>query len=141
MVADLFHYGHLNLIKRAKNYGSLRESEYQKNKNNNLIITLYSDEVVTNYKRSPIMNQNERKIMLESCKYVDKVLILDTLIIPKKLITEYKIDYVIHAHNEDEDIRYLKLFGNHLQDKFMRIDYTKGISTTDIIKNIKNNYH
>ena len=80
--------------------------------------------------------------MLESCKYVDKVIKLDKLEISKEIIDKYKIDYVIHAHNEEENEKYNSLhFGNNYEmysNKLIRLDYTKGISTTDIIKRILN---
>ena len=51
MVCDLFHYGHLNFIKKVK----------ENNDNSQIIIGLYSDEDVLKYKRTPILNNIEKK--------------------------------------------------------------------------------
>ena len=144
MVTDLFHYGHINLIKRAKYFKSLSDSDIHKNQNNYLIIGLRTDDCVEKYKRKPIISYEYRKYMLESCKYVDKVIKLDKLEISKEIIDKYKIDYVIHAHNKEENEKYNSLhFGNNYEmysNKLIRLDYTQGISTTDIIKRIQNRY-
>ena len=56
MSGDLFHYGHVNLLKNIKN-------DYP---NCKIIIGLHNDEVITNYKRKPILTFFERKSVLES---------------------------------------------------------------------------
>lgn len=61
-VYDLFHNGHLNLLKRAK-----EQCEY-------LIVAVSTDELVMKYKnKTPIIPFAERKAIVESIKYVDKV--------------------------------------------------------------------
>ncbi|MEK6900250.1 MAG: adenylyltransferase/cytidyltransferase family protein, partial [Nanoarchaeota archaeon] len=59
---DLFHVGHLNLIKRSKELGDF------------LIVAVSTDELVVSYKKGPpAIPFDERAAILESCKYVDKV--------------------------------------------------------------------
>lgn len=59
---DLFHYGHVNFLKQC-----FILSE-------NIIVSLNTDEFVTEYKGTPpIMNYEERKHSLEQCKYVSSV--------------------------------------------------------------------
>lgn len=61
-VFDLYHIGHLNLIRRAKS-----RCEY-------LIIGLLTDELVEKFKKSPpYIPYDERRQILESVKYVDEV--------------------------------------------------------------------
>lgn len=61
-VFDLFHIGHLNILKRAK-----EQCEY-------LIVGVSTDECVQAYKhRTPVIPFEERKAIVESIKYVDKV--------------------------------------------------------------------
>lgn len=61
-VYDLFHNGHLNLLKKAK-----EQCEY-------LIVAVSTDELVMEYKnKKPIIPFEERKAIVESIKYVDKV--------------------------------------------------------------------
>ena len=65
---DMFHIGHLNLIKNAK-----RRCDY-------LIVGVNSDELVESYKhKRPIIPLEERAEIVRAIKYVDEVIITDTL--------------------------------------------------------------
>ena len=61
-VYDMFHIGHLNILKNAK-----EKCDY-------LIVGVSTDELVKSYKnKTPIIPYEERKAIVESIKYVDKV--------------------------------------------------------------------
>ncbi|TDB55453.1 adenylyltransferase/cytidyltransferase family protein [Bacillus sp. CBEL-1] len=61
-VYDLFHIGHLNLLKRAK-----ENCDY-------LIVGVSTDELVQQYKnKTPIIPFEERKTIVSAIKYVDEV--------------------------------------------------------------------
>jgi len=61
-VFDLFHIGHLNILKRAK-----QMCEY-------LIVGVSTDELVMEYKnKKPVIPFEERKAIVEAIKYVDEV--------------------------------------------------------------------
>lgn len=61
-VFDLFHIGHLNILKRAK-----RQCEF-------LIVGVSTDELVMEYKNKfPVIPHTERIEIVESIKYVDQV--------------------------------------------------------------------
>lgn len=61
-VFDMFHIGHLNVIRRAK-----EQCDY-------LIVGVSTDECVQNYKnKTPIIPYEHRRQILESIRYVDKV--------------------------------------------------------------------
>ncbi len=65
---DMFHIGHLNLIKNAK-----RRCDY-------LIVGVNTDELVESYKhKRPIIPLAERAEIVRAIRYVDEVLITDTL--------------------------------------------------------------
>lgn len=127
MSGDLFHYGHVNLLKNIKN-------DYPESM---IILGLHNDEDITNYKRKPILNFFERKSVIESCKYVDE-LFECPLNITKELIRDKKIDLIVHGHPVSEHEKYRFLWENN-EDMFKRYDYTEGISTTEIIDRVKNN--
>lgn len=61
-VYDMFHIGHLNILKRAK-----EQCEY-------LIVGVSTDEVVQSYKnKTPVIPFEERCAIVKAIKYVDEV--------------------------------------------------------------------
>lgn len=59
---DLFHFGHLNLLQACHRLGD------------RVVVGLNTDEFVIRYKgRRPLWTYDQRKIMLEACRYVDEV--------------------------------------------------------------------
>ena len=126
MVADLFHYGHVNLLERIKN----------KYPNSTMVIALHTDESVQKYKRKPILTYQERYKVLESCKYVDEIIEFDCdMTIDEIFLKKYDVDLLIHAHPKEEHEKYKQLWKN-IPNNFERFDYSQGISTTDIINRI-----
>jgi len=65
-VFDILHFGHIQFLKKAKKLGDY------------LIVALESDENVRKIKgeKRPIHNQNQRREILESLKFVDEVISL-----------------------------------------------------------------
>ena len=65
---DMFHIGHLNLLKHAKEFCDI------------LIVGVNSDKLVKEYKKkTPIINEVERSEILQAIRYVDNVVICNTL--------------------------------------------------------------
>lgn len=125
MVGDLFHFGHVNLIKNIYDLGYT------------IIIGVHSDETVESYKRKPILTMDERVKVIESCKYVSSIIKDAPLIITEEYLNKHNIDMVFHAHPLEEDLKYKKMYEipNKL-NKFKRIEYCNKISTTEIINRI-----
>ena len=69
VVGDLFHYGHLNSIKFAKSV-----ADY-------LICGVITDEGVEKYRMKPIANLQERKAIISSLNFVDKVIVQKIVIL------------------------------------------------------------
>ncbi len=125
-VYDLFHVGHLNMIQAAK-----RQCEY-------LIVGVHGDDVVEGYKHyKPIINENERKRIVESIKGVDRAEInrfRDKL----KLWERYHFDVIFIGDDWKGTERW-----NQFEKVLAKINvdvvyvpYTKGISTTEIREKI-----
>lgn len=64
-VFDLFHIGHLNLLRRAKEHCEM------------LLVGVVSDEqACKNKNRSPYVNEKERLEIVQACRYVDNAFLL-----------------------------------------------------------------
>ena len=125
MVADLFHVGHLNLIRHAKQFG------------NYLIVGIHSDKDVASYKREPIISEKNRYEIIRSCRYVDEVIESAPLKITEEFLQKHKIDFVIHGDDTSEQLK--EQHEIPLRKNIVKyVPYTKGISTTEIISKIKN---
>ena len=61
-VADLFHYGHMEFLRKARALGDY------------LLVGIYADDVLESYKRKPILTIEERIASVTTCRYVDEVL-------------------------------------------------------------------
>lgn len=67
-VFDMFHVGHLNLLKNAK-----KQCDY-------LIVGVNADRLVEQYKnKTPVINENDRRYIIENIKCVDEAIVVDTL--------------------------------------------------------------
>ncbi len=124
MAADMFHVGHLNLIKRAKACGDY------------LIVGVHSDCDIASYKRKPIINENDRYAIIESCKYVDEVVKAAPLVMSAEFIEEHKIDLIVRGDDiSPELLRQQKV---PIEMGIMKyLPRTEDISTTDLIQKIK----
>eukprot|EP00744_Colponema_vietnamica_P004284 GILI01006429.1.p1 GENE.GILI01006429.1~~GILI01006429.1.p1 ORF type:complete len:456 (+),score=118.35 GILI01006429.1:45-1412(+) len=86
---DLFHIGHADTLKKAKELGDF------------LIVGVHDDESVNEHKGSnyPVMNLHERVLNVLACKYVDEVIIGAPWVITKDLITSMNISVVVQGSN------------------------------------------
>lgn len=125
-VYDLFHVGHLNMINTAK-----ENCDY-------LIVGVHGDEVVREYKkRTPIINENDRKRIIESIKGVDRA-VINRFRDKVKLWELYHFDVVFIGDDWKGTERwnqFEKVLGE-LGVDVVYVPYTKGISTTEIRRKI-----
>ena len=114
---DLLHYGHIRLLKRAKELGDY------------LIVALSTDEFNAIKGKKAYHNYETRKKMLEAIRYVD-------LVIPEKNweqkiddIKEYKIDVTVMGGDwaGSDKFEYLTEYC-----ELVYLDRTEGISTSKI---------
>ena len=66
-VFDMFHIGHLNILRRAK-----EQCDY-------LVVGVTTDELVSYKNKKSIIPHNERMTIIEAIKYVDKVVPQDSM--------------------------------------------------------------
>jgi glycerol-3-phosphate cytidylyltransferase-like family protein len=106
-----------------------------------LVVGLISDNDATSYKRAPIINETNRQLILESCKYVNEIIPNAPLIITKDFINLHKIDLVVHGFADPSDEKNQGEFFRESKElgKFKIIPYSNIESTTAIIKRIRSN--
>ncbi len=119
-VFDMFHIGHLNIIKRAK-----EQCEY-------LIVGVSTDKLVEEYKhKKPIIPFEERFAIVESIKYVDRV-VPQTTMDKYKAWEELKYDALFHGSDWKNSDMYNSIIE---QFKDVGVDvvflpHTEGVSST-----------
>lgn len=125
MVADLFHYGHVEFLKQARVLGDY------------LIVGVNGDDDTTDWKRRPILTVEERVAVVAACKYVDKAIPNAPWRIDSGWIAEHDIDLVVHGDDfSEEELEFY--YGVPIEMRIFRtIPYTHGISTTEIILRCK----
>lgn len=130
IVGDLFHYGHINLLKTLK-------EEFD----GTVVVGVMSDEVVKSYKRIPVLNLQERVQLISSCKYVDEIIPAAEAPITIDFIKKHNIDLVVRGDDmNQESVNFW--YKAAIELKILKtIPYTKGISTTEIINRIINRYN
>ena len=128
MSADLLHPGHINILKIANKYGKV-------------ILGLLTDSAVASYKKKPTLKYEARKKVIESIKYIYKVIPQDTLSYSKNL-KKIKPNYVIHGDDwkkgvqkktRESVIQLIKKWNG----KLIEPKYTKNVSSSLIKKKIK----
>ena len=119
---DLFHIGHLNILKRCK-----EECDY-------LIVGICNDQHIKDRKmRTPAFSEQERLEIVSSIKYVDEAhLIYGDLIDNLDFINSKNVD-IIFAGSDHKDEEQFKKFKQEVKI----FPYTNGISTTEIMKRLQ----
>ncbi|RAP53510.1 MAG: phosphoenolpyruvate mutase [Methanosphaera sp. rholeuAM270] len=126
--ADILHHGHINLIKKASQYGDLT-------------VGVLTDEVIATYKRFPVLDFKERCFIIENIEGVKEVVAQDTLDYTKNL-ESLKPNYVVHGDDWIENdlkntrakvIETLKQWGGEL----IEIPYTRGVSVDKLNDAVK----
>ena len=125
MVADLFHYGHVNFLRQARKHGDY------------LLVGVHADEAVMVYKHRPILSMEERVASVEGCRYVDEVLSNAPLTIDRAWIERHNIDLVIHGDDFSTELEELCYKTPIEMGIYRTVGYTSGISTTELITRIK----
>ena len=117
---DLLHYGHLEILRRAKDYGT------------KLIVGLSSDKFNKAKDKISVHDYGKRKIFLEALDYVDLVIPEEYWEQKIKDIKDNRVDIFIMGDDWKGKFDYLS--------KYCEVEYlprTKGISTTKLKNNLK----
>ena len=112
---DLLHYGHIELLRRAREMGDY------------LIVALSTDEFNQIKNKKSYYDYEQRKMMLESIRYVDLVIPEEGWGQKEKDVDRFDVDVFVMGHDWEGEFDFLK-------DKceVIYLNRTEGISTTKI---------
>ena len=119
---DMLHYGHINLLKRAKMLGDY------------LVVVLSTDEFNWKEKKKKCyFSYEERKLLLESIRYVDLVIPEDNWEQKKTDVKKYEIDKFVMGDDWKGKFDFLKSENTDV----IYLPRTPEISTTQIKSDLK----
>ena len=118
---DVFHIGHVNILKRAKEFGDL------------LIVGVSSDSLNFSKKqRYPIYSQEERIEIISSLKFVDHVFIEESLDLKLEYIRKYEANLLVMGDDWKGRFDWVKD-----ECEVIYLPGTPSISTTEIIEIVR----
>tara|TARA_B100001250_G_scaffold381996_1_gene374768 strand:- start:276 stop:677 length:402 start_codon:yes stop_codon:yes gene_type:complete len=114
---DILHRGHFELLRHAKGLGD------------KLVVGLNSDSSVKEIKgpTRPYFSEEDRKFMLESCKYVDEVVVFKEAD-PYSLIKQVKPHIIVKGGDYDKH----NVIGHDLAEVVI-FNYIDGYSTSKVL--------
>lgn len=130
MSADILHPGHINILKKASELGSVT-------------VGLLTDGAISTYKRIPFMSYDQRKEVLLGLKYVDYIVEQNKLDYTDNIL-KLKPDVVVHGDDwksgiqepiRKKVIEALSVYGGEL----IEYPYTEGVSSTEFKEKIDEN--
>ena len=126
-VFDLFHIGHLNILRRAK-----EQCDY-------LIVGVSTDELVQTYKHKiPVIPFEERVQIVQAIKYVDKVVPQSSM---DKMLAWQDLHFDAMFHGDDW--KNSSMYNTYEQQfaevgvSLVFLPHTKGTSSTEIAKKLQ----
>lgn len=137
---DLFHLGHLNMVKRAKALGDV------------LVVLVKCDQAIKlKGPDRPIVSEDQRAAIVDAIRYVDYTLIADRLtdvgladvdekdrmqyLRYYKLVSDLRPDVLIKPSKKLPDVL-LNLY-HEIGTEIHEVEETQGVSTTLLIKKIR----
>ncbi len=119
---DLLHFGHIEILRRAKALGDY------------LIVALSTDEFNEIKNKKAYHNFETRKKMLEAIRYVDLVIPENSWDQKRNDVLEYKVDIVVMGSDWEKNEKF-ECLKDICEVKYL--SRTEGISTTKIKKDLK----
>ncbi|UCZ52717.1 glycerol-3-phosphate cytidylyltransferase [Bacillus shivajii] len=119
---DLLHWGHINILKRAKEYGDY------------LIVAISTDEFNQLKNKKAYYTYEHRKVILEAVKYVDEVIPEKTWDQKVEDVKKHHVDVFVMGDDWQGKFDFLKEYC-----EVIYLPRTEGISTTKIKKELMGN--
>jgi len=128
-VFDLFHRGHVELFRRARELGD------------KLVVAINGDEMTAIYKRRPYFSEEDRLELVKSCRYVDDAFIVRDFD-NRELVLRHKVNKIVHGDDWSHDsyIQQIRLTPEFIAEhkvEMVYLPYWSGISTSQLVRNIQ----
>ena len=124
MVGDLFHPGHVALLREARRHGDW------------LVVGVLSDETAASYKRRPVMSLAERVAVIESCRYVDEVIEDAPFRVTERFLDQHAITTVVHGDDLSPEGAESVYGAAASTGRLVYVPRTGDISTTQLIERV-----
>jgi cytidyltransferase-like protein len=124
MVGDLFHAGHVELLREARRFGD------------RLVVGVLSDEVVAQYKRRPVTTLEERVTVVRACRYVDEVIPGAPDVVTLGFLRDHDLSVVVHGDDLTEEA-IATVYAEVAEAGLLRlVPRTTGVSTSELIRRV-----
>ena len=121
---DLFHVGHLNILEKAKS-----NCDY-------LIVGIVDDEYIKNHKNGSVINEQDRKRIVNALKCVDETVIVNEDVIKDRLqfCKEHNVSIIFDGDDWKNNEKYKSCIDAGIE--MLYFPYTHGISTSKLKKTL-----
>lgn len=118
---DVFHYGHLRILERAKEFGDY------------LIVGISTDALNFNKKgRYPVYSQEERSRIINALKVVNEVFYEESLELKRQYVLKYNANILVMGEDWQGKFDFLSDIC-----KVIYLPRTPSVSTTELIEKMK----
>jgi len=128
-VFDLFHRGHIELFRRARQLGD------------KLIVAVNGDEMTAVYKRRPFFPEEDRLELVRACRYVDEAFVAREFD-NRQFVLKYRVNKIVHGNDWShtsyiQQIRLSEEFIAEHNVEMVYLPYWSGISTSQLVRIIQ----
>jgi glycerol-3-phosphate cytidylyltransferase len=125
-VFDLFHVGHVNMLRAARALGD------------RLVVVVNGDRLTSMYKRPPIISEDDRLAVVQACRFVDYAEISNEYSI-RHVVLRHRVTKIVHGDDWEVEsykaqIRCDDSFLKEHGVAIMLVPYTPGVSTSQTIR-------
>lgn len=128
-VFDLFHRGHVELLRRAREMGD------------RLVVAINGDDMVASYKRRPYFSEEDRLEIVRACRFVDEAFVIREYD-NKSYLLQHQVTHIVHGDDWGhesylEQIRVNEDFLDSHGISMVFVPYWDGVSTSGILNAIR----
>ena len=123
-VCDLFHWGHVDFFRRARELGD------------RLIVGVPSEATIADYKPAPVMTLDERVRVVAACRYVDRVVPDSPRRVTAEFLDSIGAAFAVHGDDITSEALEVSFPGLMAAGRMRLLAYTPAISTSQILARI-----